>query len=62
MGLDVDPAGISDELADVVTYFFMLAGCLGLDLDGIVLAKFTRLAKEAAEASDRALEGVECEV
>lgn len=39
---DADVARVREELADVVTYSFMLADRLGLDLDEIVLAKLAK--------------------
>jgi len=38
-GADADPARLRDELADVLTYCFLLAGKLGVDPDQIVLDK-----------------------
>lgn len=39
---DADVVRVREELADVVTYSFMLADRLGLDLDEIVLAKLAK--------------------
>ena len=39
---DADPARVEEELADVLTYCFLLADKLGLDPDRIVLDKLAK--------------------
>ena len=39
---DADPEGVKDELADVLTYCFLLADKLGEDPDELVLRKLEK--------------------
>lgn len=43
---ELDPAAVQDELADVLTYAYLLAARLGLDPDQIVMAKLEATRKK----------------
>ncbi len=43
---DAEPAEVADELADVLTYCYLLADRLGRDPDDIVLAKLEQTRKK----------------